>query len=193
MSELRLWQTFAISVALAAAVLGFQVVRLSRLNEGFSRAYAECESALDHARRGTPPVGVGTRAGDILLLARSGGREELRLSAPEKPVLLLIVGHSCPSCREMSPLWAAVAERANACGVRTVTIDRQAASIADLPETYAKPLELVHVPALDTTWLANAFDVPAAYLIDAQGVVAWAWNRAITPGDIPGIVGQVCP
>ncbi|MCB9838946.1 MAG: hypothetical protein H6813_06365 [Phycisphaeraceae bacterium] len=151
--------------------LGALVVLLAlksrRLTAEVSELRAAAQVDLGNA------LGAGQRVEPMILLDPQGSPVPLSFEPGNGAVLLLLSSGSCNYCEEARPIWSRIAEASQSDRLRVVGLvtdaDPEQLAALDLPFD-------LYTPGGDATaFMSRIPGVPAALLIDEQGIVIRAF------------------
>lgn len=164
--SLKLFVGFLVVATLALSVL---VTLLATENRRLKNALAQAAAPVIPAS-----LLVGRSLGPLTVTDRSGAQTTLSFTGQAPATLVLIIAGSCSHCENTIPVWERALERASNPRLRITCLQIDVPSPEAL-EKLTQPWPLYGVVRDRGEWVAELPMVPAAFLLDADGVITHSW------------------
>lgn len=157
-----LWSLIAMCVLLACAC-----VALSARVQSLQKSVAEWRMLAESSR--TDALEPGMPFPELTLSGSDGATASLRSLATLGGCIVMISSRRCQYCEQVKADWALVQNEATLrdIGVVRIVLDAEAESLA--------PDELTPVQASQAALSNSLLGVPAAFVLDQEGVIAARW------------------
>lgn len=167
------WKAFIGFLMVACAGLCFQVLWLVRENRSLQHAASE---AVESA--GAAGLTIGERLTTLTPMGfapSTDAANPLDFADGRPATLLVLVGGACETCTLTLPYFNTLRSMWADAGIEFVGVELDATDPAQLHHTAHAQFPMVCVEHGEKTWLRRVPLVPAAVLVDNQGVVRRTW------------------
>lgn len=164
--SLKFFIGFLVAATLALSVL---VTLLAMENRRLKSELAQASAPVIPAA-----LSVGRSLGPLTVIDRSGEEKTLAFAGQDPATLVLVIGGSCSYCDKTIPVWERALERASNPRLRIVCLQTDV-PVLEAFEKLSQPWPLFGVVRGRGEWIAQLPMIPAAFLLDAQGVITHAW------------------
>jgi len=167
------FDSFTAFLVVACLALAGLVIALTIQNRSLKEQLAHAPAM------GAPPqFKAGDQVSPFEVVADSGEKSTIGFGQGEAKTVLLVFSAHCPACNETLPIWSRMlatppAQGVRVIGVQTDRLDENPAAPLQLAASFPFPVYGYKRPKPDP--LSKVPFIPAAIVIDAQGVVVDAW------------------
>lgn len=122
-----------------------------------------------------PSLATGQTVGPLKLMDSSGTESVLAFDGSAPATLILVGETGCPHCEKSLPVWEAAIQKASNARLRVVAIELDGTTPEKLRRAGSSLAFFGPVGPRKDTWLREVPIVPAAFLVDARGVILRSW------------------
>jgi peroxiredoxin len=180
----RRTEPFTAFLMIACVVLAGLVIALTMQNRSL-------KTRMAHASGPAPDqFKMGDVISPIVVVDDSGTAKTIKFGEGERRTVLLVFSSHCPACRETLPVWRDMFKAPAASGVRVVGIqtdrlDANPSQPGEMAASYPFPVYGYKRPEKDP--LEKVPFIPAAIVVDTNGVVTRAWFGVPETGQKEGL------
>ncbi len=169
-------RVFTVFLVVACAGLSTEVVLLVHKTR-------KLEEQLVRAMADAPTIQPGEAFEPFTVVDQSGLSRWIEFGEGQPETLLLAFSPECAACDEVFPLWNEVVPGEIANVLRVIPIHMGPQDALTEGESYALPVPAFSVSPADVEHFRKITRIPAALLLNKEGVVEHAWSGIPTPDE----------